>query len=46
VYAQGAFWYNVYPGRSNAALFVHFLRDFMRRLRKAMYWVPDRLPAH
>jgi len=46
VNAQGAFWYNVYPGQLNAALFVHFLRDFRRRRRQAVYWVLDSLPAH
>jgi transposase len=46
VNAQGAFWYNVYPGRLNAASFVYFLRDFMRRRRKAVYLVLDSLPAH
>lgn len=46
VNSKGAFWYNVYPGKLNAALFIHFLRDFMRRRRKPVYLVLDSLPAH
>jgi transposase len=46
VNAQGAFWYNVYKGKFNAALFLHFLRDFMKRRRKPVYLVLDSLPAH
>jgi transposase len=46
VNSKGAFWYNVYSGKLNAALFIHFLRDFMRRRRKAVYLVLDGLPAH
>lgn len=43
---SGAFWYNVYPGKLNAASLVHFLRDFMKRRRKPVYLVLDSLPAH
>ena len=46
VNAKGAFWHNVYKGRLNAGLFLHFLRDFMRRRRKPVYLVLDSLPAH
>jgi transposase len=46
VNAKGAFWYNVYKGRLNAGLFLHFLRDFMKRRRKPVYLVLDSLPAH
>jgi len=46
VNAQGAFWFNVYPGKLNAALFLHFLQDFMKYRRKPAYLVLDRLPAH
>jgi transposase len=46
VNSKGAFWYNVYPGRLNAALFLHFLKDFMKRRRKPVYMVIDSLPAH
>ena len=46
VNAKGAFWYNVYNGRLNAALFIQFLRDFMKRRRKPVYLVLDSLPAH
>ena len=46
VNSKGAFWYTVYPDKLNAALFIHFLRDFMRRRRKPVYLVVDRLSAH
>jgi transposase len=46
VNSRGAFWYNVYPGKLNGTLFIQFLRDFMRRRRKQVYWVLDSLPAH
>ena len=46
VNAKGAFWYNVYKGKLNAGLFLHFLRDFMKRRRKPVYLVLDSLPAH
>jgi transposase len=46
VNSKGAFWYNVYPGRLNAASFIQFLRDFMKRRRKPVYLVLDSLPAH
>jgi len=46
VNAKGAFWYNVYPGKLNAALFILFLRDFMKRRRKPVYLVLDSLSAH
>jgi transposase len=46
VNAQGAFWYNVYGGKLNAALFIHFLRDFLKRRRRPVFLVLDRLPAH
>jgi len=46
VNSKGAFWYNVYPGRLNAVSFIQFLRDFMKRRRRPVYLVLDRLPAH
>lgn len=46
VNAKGAFWYNVYKGKLNAGLFLHFLGDFMKRRRKPVYLVLDSLPAH
>lgn len=46
VNAKGAFWYNVYSGKFNAAMFIHFLRDFMKRRRKPVYLILDSLPAH
>jgi transposase len=36
----------VYSGKLNAALFIQFLRDFMKRRRKTVYLVLDSLPAH
>jgi transposase len=46
VNAKGAFWYNVYHGKLNAAWFAHFLGDFMKRRRKPVFLVLDSLPAH
>jgi transposase len=46
VNAKGAFWYNVYRGKFNAGLFIHFLRDFMKYRRKPVFLVLDSLPAH
>ena len=46
VNSRGAFWYNVYSGKLNAASFIQFLRDFMKRRRKPVYMVLDSLPAH
>lgn len=46
VNAKGAFWYNVYRGKFNAGLFVHFLRDFMKYRRRPVFLVLDSLPAH
>lgn len=46
VNSKGAFWYNVYPGKLNAALFIHFLKDFMKRRRQPVYLVLDSLSAH
>ena len=46
VNAKGAFWFNVYPGKLNAALFLHFLKDFMKYRRKPAYLVLDSLPVH
>ena len=46
VNARGAFWYNVYAGKFNAALFTHFLGDFMKRRRKPVYLVVDSHPSH
>lgn len=46
VNSKGAFWYNVYPGKLNAALFLHFLQDFMKYRRKPAYLVLDSLAVH
>lgn len=46
VNARGAFWYNVYAGKFNAALFIHFLKDFLKRRRKPVYLVVDGHPSH
>ena len=46
VNASGAFWYNVYNGKLNAALFIQFLKDFMKRRRKPVFLVVDGLPGH
>jgi len=42
----GAFWYNVYTGRLNAAQFILFLKDFLRSRRRPVFLVVDRHPAH
>lgn len=42
----GAFWYNVYTGRLNAAQFIVFLKDFLRYRRRPVFLVVDRHPAH
>lgn len=42
----GAFWYNVYSGRLNAAQFIVFLKDFLRHRRRPVFLVVDRHPAH
>lgn len=44
--AQGAFWYKVYDGKLNAALFIQFLKDFMKGRRKSVFLVVDGLPGH
>jgi transposase len=46
VNSKGAFWYNGYPGKLNAALFLHFLKDFMKYRRQPAYMVLDSLPVH
>lgn len=46
VNAKGAFWYNVYAGKLNAASFIQFLRDFMKGRRNTVYLVLDSLSAH
>ncbi len=42
----GAFWYNVYSGRLNAAQSILFLKDFVRYRRRPVFLVVDRHPAH
>ena len=46
VNAQGAFWYNVYRGTLNAALFIVMLQDLMKGRRKPILLILDSLPAH
>jgi len=46
VNGRGAFWYDVYTGRFNAARFVEFLRDFLRTRRRPVFLVVDRHPSH
>lgn len=43
---RGAFWYAVYTGRLNAARFVEFLKDFMRRRRTRVFLIVDSHPTH
>lgn len=42
----GAFWYRVYTGRLNAGTFREFLKDFLKRRRRAVFLVVDGHPAH
>jgi transposase len=46
VNASGAFWYDVYTGKFNAALFITKLKAFMRRRRRPVFLVLDGHPAH
>jgi transposase len=46
VNARGAFWYNVYTGRFNSALFLVFLRQFLCTRRRPVFLVVDGHPAH
>ncbi|OYV32766.1 MAG: hypothetical protein B7Z83_10375 [Thiomonas sp. 20-64-5] len=46
VNAKGAFWYNVYRGTLNAALFVVMLKDLMKGRKKPIMLILDGLPAH
>jgi transposase len=42
----GAFWYALYAGKLNKELFITFLKDFMKRRRRAVFLVVDGHPAH
>jgi transposase len=46
VNAKGAFWYNVYGGILNAALFVEMLKDLIKGRKKPVFLVVDGLPVH
>ena len=46
VNAQGAFWYQVYPGMLTALLFVVMLKDLMKGRKKPVMLVVDGLPVH
>src|SRR6185369_8910842 len=46
VTAQGAFWFSIYEGALNGALFVEFLKQMMYRRRKPVHLILDSLPAH
>jgi len=46
VNAKGAFWYDLYTGKLNAARFLEFLRDFMKGRRKPVFLVVDGHPSH
>ena len=46
VNARGAFWYEIYTERLNAARFVALLRHFMRGRTSPVFLVLDRHPAH
>jgi transposase len=44
--ARGEFWCQDYTGKLNAALFVEFLKDFMRGRTYKVYLVVDGHPSH
>jgi transposase len=44
--ARGAFWCKDYTGKLNAALFVEFLKDFMKGRSYKVYLVVDGHPSH
>lgn len=44
--ARGEFWCQDYTGKLNAALFVEFLKDFMRGRTNKVYLVVDGHPSH
>jgi transposase len=46
VNGRGAFWYDVYTGRFNAALFIKQLKKFRRGRRKPVFLVLDGHPSH
>lgn len=46
VNALGAFWYDVYTGKFNAASFIEKLKAFMRHRRRRAFLVLDGHPAH
>jgi transposase len=46
VNAQGAFWFKVYTGMLNAALFILFLGDLLKGRFRPIFLVLDGLPAH
>jgi transposase len=46
VNAKGAFWYDVYSGKLNAARFVEFLGAFLKGRRKPAFLVVDGHPSH
>ena len=43
---KGGFWFKVYSGTVNAAVFIQFLKDFMKGRRNPVLLVVDGLPAH
>jgi transposase len=43
---SGAFWWKVYDGKVNAAVFVQFLKEFMKGRKNPVSLVLDSLPAH
>jgi len=44
--AKGAFWYDVYSGKLNAARFLEFLGKFIKGRRKPVFLVVDGHPSH
>jgi len=44
--ARGGFWFALYHGKLNAALFIAFLAGFLKGRKKPVFLVVDGLPAH
>src|SRR5207245_5675504 len=44
--ARGGFWFALYHGKLNAALFIAFLAGLLKGRKKPVFLVVDGLPAH
>lgn len=46
VSAKGGFWFKVYTGMLNAAVFIQFLAEFLKTRKRPVFLVVDGLSAH